>query len=88
MLTSESSTDPAIAREQRRRERPGYRQHVQDLLDRRADLAGRLPAGRPDLRRHPLGRLSDQLRRRSASGLCTAVPLPLSLSTRYCGSSA
>jgi hypothetical protein len=41
MLTSESITDPAIAREQRRRDAAWqYRRHVLDLLDRRADLEG------------------------------------------------
>jgi hypothetical protein len=41
MLTSESITDPAIAREQRRRDAAWeYRQRVLDLLDRRTDLEG------------------------------------------------
>jgi hypothetical protein len=41
MLTPESVTDPAIAREQRRRDAAWqYRKHVLDLLDRRADLEG------------------------------------------------
>ncbi len=41
MLTPESITDPAIAREQRRRDAAWqYRRHVLDLLDRRADLEG------------------------------------------------
>jgi len=41
MLTSESITDPAIAREQRRRDAAWqYRQRVLNLLDRRADLEG------------------------------------------------
>jgi hypothetical protein len=41
MLTPESITDPAIAREQRRRDAAWeYRQRVLDLLDRRADLEG------------------------------------------------
>ena len=41
MLTPESLTENAEAREQRRREAlERYRQRVQDLLDRRADLQG------------------------------------------------
>ena len=41
MLTPESLTETAEAREQRRREASErYRQRVQDLLDRRADLQG------------------------------------------------
>jgi hypothetical protein len=41
MLTPESITDPAIAREQRRRDAAWlYRQRVLDLLERRADLEG------------------------------------------------
>ncbi len=41
MLTPESLTETAEAREERRREAAvRYRQRVQDLLDRRADLQG------------------------------------------------
>jgi hypothetical protein len=41
MLTPESLTDPAVAREQRRRDAAWrYRRHVLDLLERRADLEG------------------------------------------------
>jgi hypothetical protein len=41
MLTPESMTDTPQAREERRREaNVRYRRHVQDLLDRRADLQG------------------------------------------------
>ena len=41
MLTPESLTETAQAREERRREASmRYRRRVQDLLDRRADLQG------------------------------------------------
>jgi hypothetical protein len=41
MLTPESLTETPQAREERRREASmRYRRHVQDLLDRRADLQG------------------------------------------------
>jgi hypothetical protein len=41
MLKPESLTDPAVAREQRRRDAAWqYRRQVLDLLDRRADLEG------------------------------------------------
>jgi hypothetical protein len=41
MLTPESLTETPQAREERRREVSlRYRRHVQDLLDRRADLHG------------------------------------------------
>jgi hypothetical protein len=41
MLASGSLTDTPEAREERRREAAiRYRRHVQDLLDRRADLQG------------------------------------------------
>jgi hypothetical protein len=41
MLTSESITDPDIAREQRRSDAAWrYRRRVLELLDRRADLEG------------------------------------------------
>ena len=41
MLTPESLTETTQAREERRREASmRYRRHVQDLLDRRADLQG------------------------------------------------
>jgi hypothetical protein len=41
MLTPESLTETPQAREERRREaNMRYRRHVQDLLDRRADLQG------------------------------------------------
>jgi len=41
MLTPESMTETTAAREERRREASvRYRRHVNDLLDRRADLQG------------------------------------------------
>ena len=41
MLTPESMTETTAAREERGREaNVRYRRHVQDLLDRRADLQG------------------------------------------------
>ena len=41
MLAPESMTETTAAREERRREaNVRYRRHVQDLLDRRADLQG------------------------------------------------
>ena len=61
MLTRESMTEPTAAREERLREASlRYRRHVQDLLDRRADLQGVSKLADLDVPR-AVGRLTGRL---------------------------